>query len=164
VLWRPLALPARIPADDPVVAHALAARIKSVRLVRRVLNGRARCFVQLVCAGRPYRKAEKHPIGTGVVGIDPGPRTFGLAGEDWGAQVDLAAPFAGEKRAQRRLRRKLDRQRRANNPANYLPDGQIKRGPKRWRVSRNQRDSERRLAETLRREGGPRDVRDPPDA
>jgi putative transposase len=156
VRWGPLALPARIPADDPVVAHALAARIKFVRLVRRVLNGRARCFVQLVCAGRPYRKAEKHPIGTGVVGLDPGPRTFGLAGEDWGAQVDLAAPFAGEQRTQRHLRRKLDRQRRANNPANYLPDGQIKRGPKRWRVSRNQRDTERRLAETLRREAAHR--------
>jgi hypothetical protein len=156
VLWGPLTLPARIPADDPVVAHALAARIKYVRLVRRVLNGRVRFFAQLICAGQPYRKAKKHPIGAGVVGLDPGPRTFGLAGEDWGAQVDLAAPFAGEKRAQRRLRRKLDRQRRANNPANYLPDGRVKPGPKRWRRSQNQHDSERRLAEAQRREAAQR--------
>jgi putative transposase len=102
-----------------VVAHALASHIKFVRLIQRVLNGQVRFFVQLVCAGTPYRKA-KHPIGTGVVGIDPGPRTFGLADEDRGAQGALAAPFAGDKRAQRRLRRKVDRQRRANNPANYL--------------------------------------------
>jgi putative transposase len=152
VRWGPLALAARIPANDPVVTHALASRIKYVRLVRRVLNGRVRFFVQLVCAGKPYRKAEQHPVGTGVVGIDPGPRTFGLAGADWGAQVDLAAPFTGEQRAQRRLRRKLDRQRRANNPANYLPDGQITPGPKRWCISQHQRDTERRLAEALRRE------------
>ncbi len=102
-----------------MVAHALASHIKFVRLIQRVLNGQVRFFVQLVCAGTPYRKA-KHPIGTGVVGIDPGPRTFGLADEDRGAQGALAAPFAGDKRAQRRLRRKVDRQRRANNPANYL--------------------------------------------
>jgi putative transposase len=156
VLWGPLALPACLPADDPVVAHALTSRIKYVRLVRRVLNGRVRFFVQLVCAGKPYRKEKQHPIGAGVVGLDPGPRTFGLAGEDWGAQVDLAAPFEGEKRAQRCLRRKLDRQRRANNPANYLPDGRVKSGPKRWRRSQNQRDSERKLAETLRREAAHR--------
>ncbi len=155
VLWGPLTLAARIPADDPVVAHALASHIKDVRLVRRVLNGRGRFFVQLVCAGKPCRKA-KHSIGTGVAGIDPGPRTFGLAGEDWGAQVDLAAPFAGDQRAQRRLRRKVDRQRRANNPANHLPDGQVKPGPKRWRTSRNQRDAERKLAEALRREAAHR--------
>lgn len=155
VRWGPLTLAARIPADDPVVAHALASHIKYVRLVRRVLNGRVRFFVQLVCAGKPYRKA-KHPIGTGVVGIDPGPRTFGLAGEAWGTQVDLAAPFAGDKRAQRRLRRKVDRQRRANNPANYLPDGQVKPGPKRWRTSQNQRATEGKLAEALRREAAHR--------
>ncbi len=155
VLWGPLTLPARIPTDDPVVAHALASHIKYVRLVRRVLNGRVRFFVQLVCAGQPYRKA-KHPSGTGVVGLDPGPRTFGLAGEDWGAQVDLAAPFAGDKRAQRRLRRKVDRQRRANNPANYLPDGRVRPGPKRWRKSQNQRETEGKLAEALRREAAHR--------
>jgi putative transposase len=156
VLWGPLTLPARLPADDPVVAHALASRVKFVRLIRRVLNGRARFFVQLVCAGQPYRKAKKHPVGAGVVGIDPGPRTFGLAGADWGAQVDLAAPFAGEKRTQCRLQRKLDRQRRANNPTNYLPDGRAKPGRKRWCRSRNQRDTERRLSETLRREAAHR--------
>lgn len=156
VLWGPLTMVARIPADDPVVAHALASRIKYVRLIRRMLNGRPRFFAQLVCAGQPYRKAKKHSIGAGVVGIDPGPRTFGLAGEDWGAQVDLAAPFAGEKRTQRRLRRKADRQRRANNPANYLPDGRVAPGPKRWRRSRNQRETERKLAEALRREAAHR--------
>lgn len=156
VLWGPLALSARIPAADPVVAHTLAARITYVRLVRRVLNGRVRFFVQLICAGQPYRKAKKHPVGTGVVGIDPGPRPFGLAGADWGAQVDLAAPFAGDKREQCRLRRKVDRQRRANNPANSLPDGRVKPGPKRWQVSQNQRDTERWLAAALRREAAHR--------
>lgn len=158
VLWGPLSLAARLPdlAKDEVAAHALASRIKYVRLVRRVLNGTPRFFVQLVCAGKPYRKAKKHPIGTGVVGIDPGPRTFGLAGADWGAQVDLAAPFAGEKREQRRLQRRQDRQRRANNPDNYLPDGQVRPGPKRWRISQNQRETERKLAEAKRREAAHR--------
>ena len=42
-------------------------------------------------------------------------------------------------RALRRLDRQLDRQRRANNPANYDERGRVKRGPKRWKVSKRQR-------------------------
>jgi putative transposase len=46
----------------------------------------------------------------------------------------------------RRLQRKLDRQRRANNPGNYLPDGRVKPGARDWVVSRRMRETERRIA------------------
>jgi hypothetical protein len=155
VVWGALTLRARIVADDPLIAHGLACPIKRVRIVRRKLNGRDRFFVQLVCAGQPYRKPQ-HPVGQGVIGIDPGPRTFGVAGADWGAQVDLATPLKQSHTEQRHRERQIDRQRRANNPQNYLPDGRVRPGQKRWRVSNNQRDNERRLAEAKRKEAAHR--------
>jgi transposase len=151
VVWGTLTLRAPIVADDPVVAHALACPIKRVRIVRRALNGKQRFFVQLVCAGQPYRDPAA-VTGEGVIGVDPGVRTFGVAGEHWGHQVDLATPLSLSRQQQRRIQRQIDRQRRANNGANYLPDGQVLPGPKRWHISENQRKNERRLAEAKRKE------------
>ena len=155
VVWGDLRLRTRISADDPVIAHALACPIKRVRIVRRTLNGHQRFFVQLVCAGTPYQKPE-HPMKQGVIGIDPGPRTFGLAGADWGAQIDLATPLKQSHTQQRRIQRQIDRMRRENNPTNYLPDGRVRPGRKRWVISRNQRDNERRLAEAKRKQAAHR--------
>lgn len=150
VVWLGRRLRAVIDPNDPVIAHGLSRRVKYVRLVRRRLNGKVRYWVQLVCEGRPYWKPE-HTLGAGRVGIDPGPRVFGLAGENWGAQVDLATPLKRDRAEIRRLQRRVDRQRRANNPANYLPDGRVRPGPKRWQVSNKQREVEVRLAEVQRR-------------
>jgi hypothetical protein len=155
VAWGALTLRARINADDPVITHALVCPIKYVRIVRRTLNGRVRFFVQLVCAGRPYQKPQ-NTIGDGVIGIDPGPRTFGIAGAEWGAHVDLSTPLTLSRKQQRLLQRRIDRQRRANNPQNYLSDGRIRPGKKTWRISRNQRDNERKLAEAKRKEAAHR--------
>ncbi len=93
VEWKGLRLRARLDLNDPVIAHSLNSRVKYVRLVRRRLNGQPRCYAQLICEGQPYRK-EKNTVGQGIVGIDPGPRVFGIAGETWGAQVDLTTPLA----------------------------------------------------------------------
>jgi transposase len=155
VVWGNLTLRARIPTDDPVIAHGLACPIKRVRIVRRKLNGRERFFVQLVCVGQPYHKPQ-NVMGEGVIGIDPGPRTFGIAGADWGVQVDLSTPLTLSRQQQRRLQRQIDRQRRANNPVNYLPDGRIRPGKHRWHISQNQRANERRLAEAKRKEAAHR--------
>jgi hypothetical protein len=150
VEWLGLRLRAVPDPTDPVIAHGLASRIKYVRLVRRRLNGQVRYWVQLVCEGQPYRKAQ-NTVGAGLVGVDPGPRVFGVAGPAWGAQVDLATPLKNGRGEIRRWQRRVDRQRRANNPTNYLPDGRPRPGPKRWRASHKQRQAERKLAEAQRR-------------
>ena len=155
VAWGNLSLHARIPAGDPVIAHGLACPIKRVRIVRRKLNGRDRFFVQLVCAGQPYRNPAA-VTGQGVIGLDPGPRSFGIAGVDWGYPVDLSTPLTRSRQQQRRLQRQIDRQRRANNPDNYLPDGRVRPGPKHWHISQKLHDSERRLAEAKRKEAAHR--------
>jgi putative transposase len=157
VEWKGLMLPARIDPRDPVLAHGLACPVKYVRLVRRKLGLRKRFYAQLVCEGTPCRKPQ-HVLGTGVVGLDLGPSTIAVVAQ----QAVLLEPFcpevAPDAKVLRRLERKLDRQRRANNPANYDDKGRAKPGKKRWHVSKRQRwvqarrrELHRRLAATRKR-------------
>jgi hypothetical protein len=53
-----------------------------------------------------------------VIGLDPGPRCFGIAAADWGYPVELSTPLTLSRQQQRRMQRQIDRQRRANNPDN----------------------------------------------
>ena len=155
VEWKGILLHAIIDSGDPVIGHALGCPVKYVRLVRRKLGGRDRFYVQLVCKGVPYRKP-KHKIGAGEVGLDIGPSTVAVVGEGEAFLVSFCEEVVREHRAIRRLQRKLDRRRRANNPGNYLPDGRVKPGPKRWVKSRRQRRTQDELAELLRRESAHR--------
>jgi transposase len=120
------------------VAHGLSCPVKYVRLVRRKVGLRNRFYAQLVCEGRPYRKAQ-HPLGHGIVGLDLGPSTIAVVAE----QEALLQPFCPEVtpnwRRLRRQERQLDRQRRANNPEHYDECGRVKKGQKRWKVSKRQR-------------------------
>src|SRR5258706_10645253 len=130
VEWKGLVVPARLDPRDPVLAHGLACPVKYVRLVRRQLGERNRFYAQLVCQGIACRKPP-HQLGTGIVGLDLGPTTIAVVAE----QAALLQPFcpevAPDAKALRRLERHLDRQRRANNPANYDDKGRGQKGKKR---------------------------------
>ena len=127
VEWKGLELQALLDPQDLVQAHGLACPVKYVRLVRRKLGERNRFSAQLVCQGTPYQKP-RYPLGSGIVGLDLGPSAIAVAS----LQAALLQPFcpevAPDAKALRRLDRKLDRQRRANNPANYDERGRVKRG------------------------------------
>ncbi len=55
-------------------------------------------------------------------------------------------PLQANLKRLRRLQRHLDRQRRANNPGNYLPDGRVKRGAREWKKSRRMLETQRLIA------------------
>jgi putative transposase len=88
--------------------------------------------------------------------MDPG--LSRLATLSTGELFANARPLHGALRRLRRLQRHLDRQRRANNPGNYLNDGRAKPGARTWVKSRRMLRTEeclRRLHErvaNLRRE------------
>ena len=151
VEWLGLRLEAIIDHDDPVIVHGLNSRVKYVRLVRRKLNGHNRFYAQLVCEGRPYQK-ERNEIGKGNVGLDIGPSTIAAVGEQEAFLEQFCVELEPRQKEIRCLQRKLDRQRRANNPNNYNPDGTIRRGPKVWYKSARQRKTETRLAELHRKQ------------
>lgn len=151
VWWLGLRLDPLIDPTDLVIQHGLAAPVKYVRLVRRKLNGHNRFSVQLVCQGKPYRKA-KHPFGQGTVGLDIGPSTIAIVSTIKAMLPLFCAQLAHRDTAIQRLQRQRDRQQRANNPDNYTPDGTIRHGQKTWKKSRRQAHTERKLAELQRQQ------------
>jgi putative transposase len=146
VEWSGLVLPAMIDPTDLVQAHGLASRVKYVRLVRRKLGDKLCFYAQLICEGLPYRK-ERHRLGEGVVGLDLGPQTIAMVCEQRASLQMFCPEVLPDAQALRRLDRKLDRQRRANNPNNYDEKGRVTPGKKHWRSSKRQRRTQ-----TLRRE------------
>lgn len=103
-----------------VQADALGGRIKYVRLVRRIIQGQARFFVQLICEGQPLQRWQPKE---GVVGIDLGPSTAAIVGSDKAALVSFLPEIEDDLQARRRLQRAMDRSRRATNPQCFQADG-----------------------------------------
>jgi hypothetical protein len=165
LLWNEQVIPAIIDWLDPVVRHGLRHPIKYVRLLRRKASSPKaqgadsegyRYSVQLALEGKPYQKP-KHTVGTEVIGLDLGPSTIAIVPQQGEAQL---LPFCEElkpdAREKRRLQRKLDRQRRANNPENYDDKGRVKKGGKgkrrlTWKNSKGYLATRRRLASKERK-------------
>jgi len=105
-----------------------------------------------------------------VVGVDIG--LSRLATMSNGQVAANSRPLQSVQAKLRRLQRQLDRQRRAANPSNYLPDGCVEPGPKTWaksarmariedrirrmheRVANLRREQAHQLTTTLTREFG----------
>ncbi len=164
LIWGKDRLLALIDWDDPVVKHGLDHRIKYARLVRRKASSpRAqgadcqgyRYYVQLALEGTPYRKKPKNQPGHDVIGLDLGPSTLAIVPREGEARlVPLCEELKPDARKKRRLERKLDRQRRANNPQNYDEKGRIKKHSKRrltWKTSKGYLATRRRIAHRERK-------------
>ena len=107
--------------------------------VQRVNGGWVISFtVQRSAKRRRARKA------SAAVGVDVG--LARLATLSTGHRAANARPLRASLRSLRRLQRRLDRQRRANNPANYHPDGRAKAGPRTWARSGRMVRTEERIA------------------
>ena len=155
VKWLGLELPALLNPQDEVTAYGLTRPVKFVRLLRRKLNGRNRFFAQLVCQGLPYRK-DKHRLGQGVVGLDIGPSTIAIVSDTSATLERFCDELKPQQKAIRKLQRKLDRQRRANNPENFNADGTAKKGVRRWHFSKRYVYTRAQLAELHRQQAAHR--------
>ncbi len=116
---------------------------------------RTRYYAQLVCEGLPYGKPE-HAIGTETVGLDVGPSTIAVVGETQASLEQFCEPVARDHKRIRRLQRKLDRQRRANNPDCYDEQGRFIKGKRLKNKSRRQQETQAELAELFQREAAHR--------
>jgi hypothetical protein len=168
LIWGKDHLPALIDWADPIVKHGLDHRIKYARLVRRKASSPNaqgadvqgdRYYVQLILEGKSYQKP-RHTAGTEIIGLDLGPSTIAIVPREGEARlVPLCEELKPDARAKRRLERKLDRQRRANNPQNYDDKGRIKKHAKRrltWKDSKGYLATRRRLAHQERKLAGHR--------
>ncbi len=148
--WKGLKLKCIIDLNDKVAIHGLSHRVKYCRIIKRIFNGKARFFVQLILEGKPLIKDKNKPTNN-TVGLDVGPSTIAYVSDDNAVIERFCDELKDKQKEIRRLQRKLDRQRRANNPQNYNPDGTIKPGKKTWHESTRYKKTKRKLTELQRK-------------
>ena len=102
--------------------------MKVVKVIRRLVRSQYKYYVQLTIEGEKPQKGRT--LGKGRVGIDLGPTTVAVSGENIVSIDKLASKCDNIQEEITRLSRKIDRSRRANNPQNFNEDGTIKRGVK----------------------------------
>jgi putative transposase len=126
--WNKLKLHAIYDQKDPhgVQAFALQNPVRFCRLVRRVLRGKTRWYVQLVIAGFPKWK-DKNPVRVGKSAIDIGPSTIAAVSETDAFLEKFCANVPNLQKAIRRIQRAMDRSKRGSNPDNFDTDGTIKK-------------------------------------
>ena len=140
VLWKHLYMPVRIRKKDAYARYILKHyKVSYCRIIRKWHKHQWKYYVQLVFRGIPPLK---HEVKEGSVGIDAGVSTVAAVSDDAILFQPLGEGIDRIDRQLRILQRKLDRQRRANNPDNYNEDGTVKRNSKnfrrKWKKSRKQ--------------------------
>jgi putative transposase len=117
-------------------------RDEHARILRATLSRKAdRWYISFTVERSAKQRRARRP--SAVVGMDVG--LARLATLSTGAVFANTRPMRGALRKLRRLQRQLDRQRRASNPGNYLPDGRVKPDCPNWVKSRRMRRGEARL-------------------
>lgn len=158
IKFRKLAIPVIIRKNDTYAQKSIQDRVKFCRIVKKVIKGKNIYYAQLIMEGIPPQKVDintgeiKGSVGVGTVGIDIGTRTIAIASNYDVKLLELAEGLDNIEKDKRRLSRKLDRQRRANNPNKYNEDGTIKVGNKeKWIKSKNYIKTQNKLKDIRRK-------------
>lgn len=160
VTFGDLTLPALLPTQqqDPYMHQALTGRTKYCRVLWRNVNGHRRWFVQLMQEGLA---PVKHFVAEGaVVGLDIGPSTIAVVGDDSASLVTFCASVIQPWKKTRRLQRFMERSKRATNPHCFNANGTWKKGQKftpskRYAALRTDyAETERKLAAERKRSHG----------
>ncbi|HYN44650.1 MAG TPA: transposase [Candidatus Limnocylindrales bacterium] len=150
--WSRLEIPCVIDETNKVIAYGLKPehRIKYCRIVRRKINSKNRFYVQLILEGKPYQKHE-HKIGNEEIGLDVGPSTIAIVGGTKAELKQFCSELVPKQKEKRKLQRRMDRQRRANNSENYNTNGTVKKGRKKWKKSNHYNKTRSKAAELDRK-------------
>lgn len=143
-------IPFEVNRNSEYELYALGCEVRNIAIVRKQIRGKNKYYVQFTFAGVPYNKGRK--MGTGIVGIDPGPSKIAIVSDNEIRITTLAPSVTKDERAVCRLQRKLDRSRRTTNPDNYNDDGTIKRGIKlKFEKSNSYKRTQAKLADMQRK-------------
>ena len=161
LIWNKEVIPAIIDWLDPVVQHGMRHKIKYVRWIRRKASSPQaqgadkdgnRYYVQFVLEGHAVVKKKHEQAGKDTIGLDIGPSTLAIVPREGAADlVTFCEELTPDARKKRRLQRKMERQRRANNPDNYDEKGRVKKGRLHWKESKRYKATRRQHANTERR-------------
>ena len=153
IKWIGLDIPVIIQKNDNYAIECLDNhRIKFCRIKRKWHKHNYRYYAELVFEGIPPQKNRKY--GNGRVGIDIGTSTIAAVSNKGVMLKELNDGVDSIDKEIAKLNRKADRQRRANNPDNYNPDGTIRRKSKtfkrKWIISSKQKITYDKLKELNR--------------
>ncbi|MEA1974058.1 MAG: transposase [Bacillota bacterium] len=156
IVWNKVKLPIIIKKNDQYAEAAIQDRVKYSRIIRKLIRGKYKYYVQLVLEGTPPSKTNEEAYqqrNTGTVGLDIGTQTIAIASDSTVKLLELSPEVNDMHKEERILLRKLDRQRRANNQKNYTEDGMIKRGIKlEWTKSKKYIKTQNELSEIKRKQ------------
>jgi hypothetical protein len=118
--------------------------IKYCRIIRKIIRGKIKYFVQLIIKGIPPRKRDKNngifkvQLGEGRTGIDPGTQTMAVVSDEGVLLQELAPDINRLENKKRLIQRKMDCSKRATNPNKFNVNGTFKVGnTDRWIFSNN---------------------------
>jgi hypothetical protein len=127
LVWGSLKLRPIIDETNPVIIHGLTSPIKYVRILWRELNGKRRWYAQLINEGLPYKKPQNY-ASEGIVGLDLNISNIAFVGNKKAGLLPFADKVPTYEKEIAALQRKMQRSQRGNNPDNYEPDFEVKRG------------------------------------
>ena len=104
-------------------------------------------YLDIYVKGTP---PQKHKLGKGRAGIDPGTSTIAVSAEKKVILRELAPKTNAYTKKQKKLLKAMDKSRRATNPDNYDVDGKIKKGSKSWKQSNHYKELSRRYKSICR--------------
>ena len=157
VEWNGLSLASLIDSEDKVITHGLKHKVKYCRVVRRIIRNKNRFYVQLIMEGKSLIKERNH-MGKGKVFFDIGPSTIAIVSHNNEESNQFQArltQFCSELDTKQKtiaqFQRKIERQRRQNNPNNYSENGKITKGGHKWKRSKRQLKNASELREVYRK-------------
>ena len=159
LVWNGLEIDIVVNKNDEYAKTSLLNEVKYCRIVRKFIRGKYKYYLQLILEGTPPIKYDKETgeiknvIGNGRVGIDIGTQTVAYSSRYDVKLLELAPEIDNINKEKQILQRKLDRQRRSNNPNKYNEEGTIKRGNKdKWRKSNRYIKTQNKLREIQRKQ------------
>lgn len=150
ISWLGLKIPVIINKNDKYSQSCFLDKLLYCRLIKRVVNGKNKYYVQITFEGTPPKK---HKIGEeNEIGIDIGTSTIAIVSDKKVGLKILAENIEINQKEKVRLQRKLDRQRRANNPNKYNKDGTINiNNKKKWKTSNSYLKTQLKLSNLQRK-------------
>ncbi|WP_145930271.1 transposase [Siminovitchia fortis] len=129
VEWNGLKIKAEMPkpGKDSYLEAALHDEIAYCRIVRKIIRGRTKFYLQLVMKGIPPQK--RKPV-EGKVGLDNGISTVATVSDKSVNVQEFCKGLDELDRERRILLRRMDRSRRATNPNKFNDNGTFKKGNK----------------------------------
>jgi putative transposase len=163
LVWGSLKLRPIIDESNEVIMHGLKSPIKYVRLLWRKLNGKRCWYVQLINEGLPFQK-EKNYVSEGLIGLDLNISNIAFVGDKKAGLLPFAEKVPTYEKEIAALQRKISGSQRVNNPDNYEPDfeikkghrtirkkGKVKKGKHQWKQSSNYRKAATKKQELQRK-------------